>query len=241
VPEAVCNRQAWICSAKLSKGDGSAILHGEYPNGYYTREFVTRFGTVPLRIARTRKWFLPEVVKKFQRPAEEVTLLIREALLPGISTRQTARAVATLTGEVVSAQTVSRITQELDRAVREFHQAGLSDEYAYLFLDGSACVCGVRRAQAGTHVDCLWDTARWHASFISFHAQPGRESGGMGRLAARSVPARAGGEKLAANRNRWVSRFGGGYSDRISTLAAPALLGAQATSESMCVNATTTK
>jgi putative transposase len=109
----------------------------DYRNGYYTREFVTRFGTLRLRIARTRKkGFLPEVIKKFQRRAEEVALLIREAFLRGISTRQVGRVVAVLTGERVSPQTVSRITQELDQAVQEFHRAGLEDDWAYLFLDG---------------------------------------------------------------------------------------------------------
>jgi transposase-like protein len=44
--------------------------------------------------------------------------------------------IATLTGEVVSAQTVSKLTQELDEAVRQFHQARLKDEWVYLFLDG---------------------------------------------------------------------------------------------------------
>jgi len=109
----------------------------DYRNGYYTRDFVTRFGTLRLRIARTRKkGFLPEVMKKFQRRAEEVALLIREAFLRGISTRQVGRVVAVLTGERVSPQTVSRITQELDEAVRQFHQARLDDDWAYLFLDG---------------------------------------------------------------------------------------------------------
>jgi len=46
------------------------------------------------------------------------------------------RVVATLTGEVVSAQTVSKLTRDLDEAVKQFHQARLSDDYAYLFLDG---------------------------------------------------------------------------------------------------------
>ena len=46
------------------------------------------------------------------------------------------RVVATLSGEVVSAQTVSKLTRDLDDAVRQFHQARLSDDYAYLFLDG---------------------------------------------------------------------------------------------------------
>jgi transposase-like protein len=110
---------------------------GDYRNGYYERDFVTRFGTMRLRIARTRgKSFLPSGLKRFQRRAEEVSLLIREAFLRGISTRQVGRVVATLTGETVSAQTVSKLTRDLDEAVREFHEARLSDDYAYLFLDG---------------------------------------------------------------------------------------------------------
>jgi transposase-like protein len=109
----------------------------DYRNGYYERDFVTKFGTLRLRVARTRKrGFLPEVVQKFQRRAEDVTLLIREAFLRGISTRQVGRVVATLTGEAVSPQTVSRITRSLDEVVAQFHQARLSDDYAYLFLDG---------------------------------------------------------------------------------------------------------
>jgi transposase-like protein len=75
-------------------------------------------------------------LKRFQRRAEEVSVLIREAFLRGISTRQVGRVVATLTGETVSAQTVSKLTRDLDEAVRQFHQARLSDDYAYLFLDG---------------------------------------------------------------------------------------------------------
>src|SRR5207245_3221105 len=60
-----------------------------YRNGYYERDFVTRFGTIRLRIARTReKSFLPVGLRRFQRRAEEVSWLIREAFLRGISTRQ---------------------------------------------------------------------------------------------------------------------------------------------------------
>jgi transposase-like protein len=109
----------------------------KYRNGYYERDFVTRFGTIRLRIARTReKSFLPVGLKRFQRRAEEVSLLIREAFLRGISTRQVGRVVATITGETVSAQTVSKLTRDLDEAVHQFHQAGLRDNYVYLFLDG---------------------------------------------------------------------------------------------------------
>jgi putative transposase len=108
-----------------------------YRNGYYERDFVTRFGTLRLRVARTReKSFLPRGIARFQRRADEVAMLIREAFLRGISTRAVGRVVALLSEEAVSATTVSKLTRDLDDAVRAFHQARLSDDYAYLFLDG---------------------------------------------------------------------------------------------------------
>jgi putative transposase len=61
------------------------------------------------------------------------------------------RVVSILTGEVVSPQTVSRLTRELDEAVRQFHQAPLEDDWAYLFLDGVSLrvrrPCGRQRVQ----------------------------------------------------------------------------------------------
>jgi transposase-like protein len=55
-----------------------------YRNGYYERDFVTRLGTIRLRVARTRgKSFLPRGLEPFQRRAEEVAMLIREAFLRG--------------------------------------------------------------------------------------------------------------------------------------------------------------
>ena len=109
----------------------------DYRNGFYERDYVTRLGTIRLRIARTRgKNFLPAGLEKFERRAEDVAILIREAFLRGISTRQVGRVVATFTGEPVSAQTVSKLTRELDDAVRQFHSAELKEEWAYLFLDG---------------------------------------------------------------------------------------------------------
>ena len=110
---------------------------GRYRNGYYVRDFATVFGTIRLRIARARgKSFLPPGLKQFQRRAPELAMLIREAFLRGLSTRQVGRVVSTLTGEVVSAQTVSRLIRDLDEAVSEFHRAPLADEWVYLFLDG---------------------------------------------------------------------------------------------------------
>lgn len=125
-----------------------------YRNGFYERDFVTRLGTLRLRIARTRTQnFLPRGLVRFQRRAPEVALLIREAFLRGISTRQVGRLVALLTEEPVSAQTVSQLTRDLDRAVRQFHQAPLGDAWRYLFLDGISL--RVRRPSGRQRVQLL--------------------------------------------------------------------------------------
>jgi putative transposase len=106
-------------------------------NGFYFREFQTRFGNLRLKIARSRtRSFLPGVIQLFQRRAADVTLLVREAFLRGISTRQVGRVLSCLQLGPLSAQTVSRLSRSLDSLVAAFHQAPLRDEWAYLFLDG---------------------------------------------------------------------------------------------------------
>jgi putative transposase len=106
-------------------------------NGFYDRDFVTRLGTLRVRVARTRqRAFLPAGLVRLERRAAEVLLLIREAFLRGLSTRAVGRVIALITEEPVSAQTVSRLTRNLDQAVAQFHQAPLTDDWRYLFLDG---------------------------------------------------------------------------------------------------------
>src|SRR6185295_2158944 len=130
-------RDQFVGLRRYERYERSDSERAYYRNGYYERDWVTRFGTVRLRIARTRgKNFLPKGLSRFQRRADEVGLLIREAFLRGISTRQVGRVVALLTEEPVSAQTVSQLTRDLDGAVQEFHRAPLGDNWKFLFLDG---------------------------------------------------------------------------------------------------------
>jgi putative transposase len=109
----------------------------DYRNGFYQRDYVTPLGVIRLRIPRTRlRSFLPRCIGPLQRRSPEVAELIRQAFLRGISTRQVGRVVAVLTGDPVSAPTVSQLTRVLDQAVEAFHHRPLGDEWAYLFLDG---------------------------------------------------------------------------------------------------------
>jgi len=106
-------------------------------NGCYERDYATPWGIVRFRVRRTRfRSFLPRMLKAFERRAPEVAELIRQAFLRGIATRAVGRVVAWVTGEPISAQTVSRLTRVLDKQVHAFQQAGLEDDWAYLLLDG---------------------------------------------------------------------------------------------------------
>ena len=123
-------------------------------NGFYDRDFVTRLGTLRVRVARTRqRAFLPAGLVRLERRAAEVLLLIREAFLRGLSTRAVGCVVALITEEPVSAQTVSRVTRELDQAVAQFHRARLSADWHYLFLDGVSL--RVRRPSGRQRVQLL--------------------------------------------------------------------------------------
>lgn len=109
----------------------------DYRNGYYEREYVTRFGVIRFRVSRTRlRSFLPRGIGALQRRSPEVNEMIRQAFLRGISTRGVGRVVSLLTEESVSAQTVSRLTRVLDEAVKKFHYAPLGDAWCYVLLDG---------------------------------------------------------------------------------------------------------
>ncbi len=57
-------RERYLCREAYERREAP----GEYRNGYYEREIVTRFGTLRLRIARARgRSFLPPGMRAFQR------------------------------------------------------------------------------------------------------------------------------------------------------------------------------
>jgi putative transposase len=108
-----------------------------YRNGGYKRRLVTTWGTIPdLRIPRSRATgFHPSVLARYQQRTAQVDALIRSVFLGGLSTRQVGPVLAPLLHDSVSATTVSKVTQALDRAVAAFHARALADRYQYLLLD----------------------------------------------------------------------------------------------------------
>jgi len=109
----------------------------DFRNGFYFRDLVTKLGALcRLRVPRTRKGFRSQFLPRYQRRQQAVNNLILQAFLRGISTRQVGQVLEPVLGEAYSAQTISRITGQLNQAVEQFHRRPLRDDYVYLFLDG---------------------------------------------------------------------------------------------------------
>jgi transposase-like protein len=96
--------------------------------------------------------------------------------------------VAAITGETASVETVSKLTRDLDEAVRQFHQARLS--YDYLSLDGMSL--RVRRPTGRKQVQMLVaygirrDGSR---HLLAFLRSQGEGQAELGSSAAGPVPA----------------------------------------------------
>ena len=105
-------------------------------NGFYTRSLTSSFGTVELRVPRTRSGqFQTQVIERYQRRTGPVDQAIKQVFLSGVSTRQTGAALAGLLGDRVSAGTVSAVSKVLDEEVRQWHFRDLKDDYEYLIFD----------------------------------------------------------------------------------------------------------
>jgi len=105
-------------------------------NGSFPRHLVTELGDIQLHIPRTRRFSPLAVVQAYARRARSVDQAIMACFVLGLSTRKVASALLPILGEPVSATTVSRIAQSLDKAVEAFHRRPITRRYRFLFLDG---------------------------------------------------------------------------------------------------------
>jgi putative transposase len=105
-------------------------------NGSFPRHLVTELGDIELHIPRTRRFSPLAVVQAYARRARSVDQAIMACFVLGLSTRKVASALLPILGEPVSATTVSRIAQSLDKAVEAFHRRPITRRYRFLFLDG---------------------------------------------------------------------------------------------------------
>ena len=113
-------------------------VHTDYRNGYYSRCIDTQFGAIEgLRVPRLRCGRMEyAALRHYARRAPWINQLIREMFVAGVSTRRVGQIVWGLLETSVSATTVSRICEQLEAQVREWHARPIEDAYQYLILDG---------------------------------------------------------------------------------------------------------
>jgi putative transposase len=114
-----------------------SVERADYRNGSYVRRLLTEMGDLELLVPRTRKGgFQPKLLDRYARRHRAIDEVLLACFCLGLSTRKAASVLAPMVGEKVSASTISRIAQDLDREVAVYHERELKDQYRYLFFDG---------------------------------------------------------------------------------------------------------
>jgi putative transposase len=105
-------------------------------NGYRSREWDTRVGTIELAIPKLRTGsYFPSWLEPRRRAEQALIGVIAEAYVQGVSTRKVEALVQALGIAGISASEVSRLCASLDEQVEAFRMRRLDARYPYLWLD----------------------------------------------------------------------------------------------------------
>ena len=128
-------------------------------NGYRSRAWDTRVGTMELQIPKLREGsYFPSLLEPRCRSERALLAVIQQAYVEGVSTRWVDDLVKALGCEGISKSQVSRICQELDEVVEDFLGRPLDGgPYPYLWLD--ALTQKVREAGRIVNVSVVAATA----------------------------------------------------------------------------------
>ena len=128
-------------------------------NGYRSRAWDTRVGTMELQIPKLREGsYFPSLLEPRRRSERALLAVIQQAYVEGVSTRRVDDLVKALGCEGISKSQVSRICQELDEVVDGFLGRPLDGgPYPYLWLD--ALTQKVREAGRIVNVSVVVATA----------------------------------------------------------------------------------
>ena len=108
-----------------------------YRNGYRTRPWDTRVGTLDLQVPKVREGsYFPSLLEPRRRSERALLAVVQQAYVEGVSTRRVENLVQALGCEGISKSQVSRICSELDAVVDSFLGRPLDGgPYPYLWLD----------------------------------------------------------------------------------------------------------
>ena len=109
-----------------------------YRNGYRTRSFDTRVGTIELKIPKiTAGTYFPSLLEPRKRAEKALHAVIVEAYVKGVSTRKVDDLVRALGIDGISKSEVSRICKTLDQDVKAFLSRPIEGEHRYVWLDAT--------------------------------------------------------------------------------------------------------
>ena len=141
------------CFINATRHERTSSRRG-YRNGYRRRSLLTTVGGLDLKVPRDRDGeFQPSLFARYKRVEGSLDEAIRAMFICGVSTRKVGDILDVLCGEHLSASYVSTVTKELDRAVREFANRPIDDDFVFLFLD--ALSVKIRFALKGKKVKLL--------------------------------------------------------------------------------------
>ena len=109
-----------------------------YRNGYRTRTWDTRVGTIELKIPKvTAGAYFPSLLEPRRRAEKALQAVVIEAYVKGVSTRKVDDLVRALGIDGISRSEVSRICKVLDEEVRTFLSRPIEGECPYVWLDAT--------------------------------------------------------------------------------------------------------
>ena len=109
-----------------------------YRNGYRTRRWDTRVGTIELKIPKvTAGAYFPSLLEPRRRAEKALHAVVVEAYVKGVSTRKVDDLVKALGIDGISRSEVSRICKSLDEEVRGFLHRPIETECPYVWLDAT--------------------------------------------------------------------------------------------------------
>jgi putative transposase len=149
-----------------------ALDRPDYRNGYYVRHLLTEMGDLELLVPRSRKGGFPtKLFKRYARRCRSIDRVLLACFCLGLSTRKAAAVLAPMLEEKVSAATISRISRDLDHAVKLYHSRALANHYRYLFFDGVVLKSkGAAKVQKKILLCAFGITVDGKQEMIDFHA-----------------------------------------------------------------------
>ena len=124
-----------LCGAGAHERSKERVNHR---NGYRSRGWETRVGTVDVKIPKLRKGsYFPDFLEPRRASEKAMAAVIQEAYVQGISTRSVDDLVKAMGMSGVSKSQVSRLCSEIDERVNAFLGRPLEGDWPYLWLDAT--------------------------------------------------------------------------------------------------------